>query len=219
MKKIFLLFVITMMSISVNAQKDVKEGVITMKMSMFSDNPQVNASLSMMGDMALTVYFKGNKSRSEMSNPMTGENTTIVDNDVKKIMVMMNNPTMGKKYKIKPIEVSEEDLKNVTITDKSESKTILGYNCKGYDVVVKKDDKEVKMTMFVTDKINAPTQNSAMFGDKLKGYPLSMEIAMEQMGMPMVIKMDVTKIEETSVADAKFDMSVPEGYEEIEDKK
>jgi len=214
MKKIILLLLVSM-SMSIYAQKEIKEGVMTIKMVMSSDNPAVNGQLSMMGDMKMTTYFTTNKSRSEMSSSMTGDNVTIVDNDLKKMMVLMNSPMMGKMYKVRTIEESKEDLENVKVTKKTTGKTILGYDCKGYDLLVSKDGKEVKMTVFVTDKINIPTRNTALFGDKIKGYPLSMTMEIEQMGMPMEIKMDVTKIEEIAVAASKFDMTVPEGYKEM----
>jgi len=214
MKKIILVCLVAM-SVNVFAQKELKEGVMTMKMNMSSDNEQVNAQLAMMGDMAMTTYFKGNKSRSEMKNPMAGETTTIVDNDSKKILALINNPMLGKKYTKTDVKTSEEDTKKIKVTPNGKTKTIVGYECKGYDIEGTNEGVEIKMTMYMTEKIKAPTQNSAMLADKLKGYPMYMIMNMTQGGMPMKITMEVTELKEEKVADSKFEMTIPEGYENM----
>ncbi len=95
-KKILLLLLLTF-SISIFAQKEVKEGIISMKITMSSENEQVNASLAMIGNISTTTYFKDQKSRTEMKSPMTGNNTTIIDNSTKEILVLLDNPMLGKK--------------------------------------------------------------------------------------------------------------------------
>lgn len=214
MKKIILLFIVTM-SINVSAQKELKEGVMAMKMTMSSDNEQVNASLAMMGDMAMTIYFKENKSRSEMTNPMAGSTTTIVNNTSKKTLVLMDNAG-GKNYMLSDIDISEESLKGLTITSRKDTKTIAGYVCKGYDIVGKKEGADINMTLYATDKIMAPNQNTAAFGTKIKGTPMHMIMNMTQMGMDMKITMEITEVKGETVADSKFDMTVPEGYAKME---
>ncbi len=215
MKKSILLALVTMsMSMSVFAQKEIKEGVMTLKMTMASDNEQVNASLAMLGDISSTTYFKGQKSRSEQVIPMAGETTSIVDNDAKEMLILMNNPMMGKKFIKNSTEVTQEDLDNVSVTETGDTKTILDYKCKGYNVIMNKDGQEIKMTMYSTDKIVAPTQNSAMLGDKFKGFPMHLVMTMTQQGMPMTITMEVTEIKNESVDDSKFDLTPPEGYSE-----
>jgi len=213
-KKVVLLFLVTM-SMNVFAQKEVKEGVMNMKMTMSSDNEQVNASLAMMGDMVMTIYFKENKSRSEMKNPMSGNTTTIVDNKSKKTLVLMDNAG-GKNYMLSDIDMSEESLKGLTITAKKDTKTIAGYVCKGYDIVGKKDGADINMALYTTDKVSAPNQNTASFGNKINGTPLYMVMNVTQMGMAMKITMEVTEVKGETVADGKFDMTVPEGYTKME---
>ena len=215
MKKIIFLVVISM-SLNIFAQKEINEGVIMNKVTMSSENEQVNASLAMIGDMYTTTYFKGNKSRTEMKSPMTGDNTTIVDNDTKKMFSLISNPMLGNKYKQSDIKVSEDDLKNIVVTEKGDSKTILGYICKGYNITGSTSGIEVKMTMFTTDKIIASTQNNAILGEKLKGYPMYLVMDVNQGAMVMQITMEATEIKDEKVADSKFDMTIPEGYTEME---
>ncbi len=213
-KKITLVLLLTV-SISIFAQKELKEGVISMKITMSSDNEQVNTSLAMLGDMTTTTYFKGQKSTTVMKNPMTGNNTTIIDNETQEMLVLMDNPMLGKKYLKSSMEVSEEDLKNITVTENGDSKTVLGYDCKGYDVIINKDDIETKMTMYTTDKISAPTQNSSTLGGKINGYPMYIVININKGGMPMKTTMEVTEIKNESINNSKFDMIIPEGYTEM----
>ena len=214
MKK-FILVALLSLSVSVFAQKEIKEGVMTTKVTMSSDNEQVNASFAMIGDIGATTHFKGNKARTEQTNQMTGTQTSIVDQEAEKMLMLMDVPVMGKKYMKQDTKKSEEELKDVSVTANGESKTVAGYDCKGYDVVSKVNGQEIKMKMFVTDKILAQEQYTAMLGGKLKGFPLHMVISMNQGGMAMDITMEVTEVKAESVPDSKFDMTVPEGYTEM----
>jgi len=213
MKKIILVTLLTM-SVGVFAQKEIKEGVLTTKVTMSSDNEQANASFAMIGDISATTHFKGGKARTEQSSQMIGSTTSIVDQDAGKMLMLMDN-MMGKKYLEQDTKKSEEELKDVTVTANGESKTVAGYDCKGYDIVTKVNGQEMKMKMFVTDKIMAQEQYTAMLGGKLKGFPLNMVVSVNQGGMAMDITMEVTKVSAESVDDSKFDMTIPEGYTEM----
>jgi len=208
-----------MITLNAIAQEEIKEGVIKMKMTMSSDNDQVNASLAMMGDLTMNTYFKSGKSRSEMKNPMAGNTTTIVDKDAKKILVLLDNPMMGKKYIERTIDISEEDINKLTITETGDTKTIAGYVCKGYNVSGKKDGQDVKTTIYTTEKITAPTQNTADLGDKVKGFPMYMTMDVVQGGFPMTIVSEVTEVKSEKLEDGKFSMVVPEGYSKMETPK
>ena len=202
-KKMFLVLV-AMLSLHVIAQNELTEGVMMMKMTMDTDNEQAKAALAMMGDMTVTTYFKDNKSRTEQSHQMTGSNITIVDNEAKKLLVLMENPMLGKKFVKQDILVSEEDIKNVKVNERGDTKTIAGYICKGYDVTVMKDGVENKMVMYVTDKIAAPNQNTAGLGDKIKGFPLYMVMNTKQGPIAMQITMEVTEVREEKVDDGQI---------------
>ena len=217
-KKITLLLFLTF-SMSIFAQKEIEEGIISMKITMSSENEQVNASLAMIGNMSTITYFKGQKSRTEMKSPMTGDNTTIIDNTTKEMLVLLDNPMLGKKYMKNTIDTSDEDLNNIEVKKTGDTKTILGYKCQGYDIIIKKDDTETKMTMYTTDKISAPNQNSTGLGGKVKGYPMYMVLNISQSGMPLKTTMEVIEIKNENVDNSKFDMTVPEGFSEMDTGK
>ena len=218
MRKIIVLLVLAL-STQVFAQKEITEGVIKTKMTMSSENPQINSQLSMMGEMIMSTYFKGNSSKSEMKNPMAGNNTTIVNGDEKKLLALLDNPFMGKKYKKQDLEISKKDLENIKVTENGQVKTILGYECKGYDIVAKIAGVENKMTLFTTDKIKAINQNNAMLGDKSTGFPMYVVTDIKQAGMVLKMTMEVTEVKSEKVDDALFKLVIPEGYTEMKAPK
>jgi len=122
---------------------------------------------------------------------------------------------MGKKYLKQSTKTSEEDLKGITVTATGETKTILGYVCKAYSVTTNKDGVEVKMIMYTTDKITAPNKETNAFGDKVSGFPMYLEMDVQK---PVAMKTiaEVTEVKVEKVDDSKFDMTIPEGYGEMQ---
>ena len=212
MKKLLVLL-LTVFSLSTFAQDKISEGVIIMKQKIESDDPTVQAQLAMMGEMTSTTYFKKGKSRSEVSNQMSGDITVIIDQDIQEMLMLMDGP-MGKLYGKKSTNLTEEELKKVTVTEIDETKTILGYKSKRYDLVVKDQGVETTIKFYMTDAIEIQTQQTALYGGKLKGMPMYMEMEMNQMGMEMIMKFEVVEVKKESVDDSKFDMAIPEGYKE-----
>lgn len=214
MKKLLLLICLVA-NLSMVAQEKITEGMIISSQKISSDSDEVNSQLAMLGDMTTNTYFKDSKSRSEVSNMMTGDVTTIIDNDSKQMMMMMKNPMVGNKYMLKSMDLSAEDEKNITVTKGEATKDILGYNCQQYFVSFKQDEQEMSIELFTTDKITITNQMTSGFGDKLKGFPLYSKLEMDQMGAKMTIVTEVTEIKKQDVEDAKFDMTPPEGFEKM----
>lgn len=213
MKKITL-FALLLVCLNLFAQENISEGIIVQKQTLSSTNEEMNTQLAMIGDMQTTTYFKLNKSRSEMSNPMAGETVTIMDSDKKEMLVLINNSQLGKKYVTKSLTTTEEELKNIVVVASDETKTILGYECKRFDLTSTNDGVETKLILFTTDKIGALSEQLASFGDKISGFPMYLEINATQMGMDMKIKMEVIEVKKEKVSDEKFSVEVPEGYED-----
>ncbi|ARV09118.1 hypothetical protein BTO05_05505 [Winogradskyella sp. PC-19] len=213
MKK-FLLFIVAVgLSLTTIAQEKFTEGEITMKQTMSSSNEDVNSMLSEIGEMITTTYVDGAKTRTESSNPMSGDVTVIIDAESNELLQLTDMPGLGKKYTSQKVEVTEEMLKNITVTEGSETKNVLGYDLKQYIITMNQDGAEMTMEMFITDKIQGvKTQQTAMLGEKVDGYPLYMVIKMNQMGAEIVIKSEVTKMEAKSIDDNKFSLTPPEGY-------
>ena len=213
MKNLICLFLVGSLAFVSCAQDTFEEGKLVTKQTMKSDNEQVNAQLKMVGDVESVSYIKGDKSRTEVSSAMTGVVTTIVDADSKKMLILMDNPQMGKIYSSQDITLSEEDKNSIEVKKGEETKTILGYDCQQYFATVTKQGQAVNMEMLVTDAIKAPSQQTAEFGDKIKGFPLYVKIDMSQMGAEMTVISEVTEIVKESVSADMFDLTPPEGYE------
>lgn len=213
MKKILLVVVIAVFSISTFAQEKISEGVITMKQTMSSDNAEMSAQLAMIGDMTSTIFFKKDKSRAEVSNKMSGDITVIIDQNKTEMLMLMDGP-MGKVFAKKSTNLTEEQLGKISVTETDEKKTILGYECKRFDLVVKDQGVESIIKFYMTDAIEISTQQTALYGGKLKGMAMYMEMKMNQMGMEMMMKFEVVGIKKENVDDSKFEMTVPEGYKE-----
>lgn len=128
----------------------------------------------------------------------------------------MDNPMMGKKYSINSLEPSEEDLKNIKVIKGEETKTILGYVCNEYIVEFTKDGVVLKMKFFTSEKVSALHQQASTFGNDFKGFPMYMEMTINQMGMDMLVTSEVTEIKKEEVSSDKFDMTPPEGYEKMD---
>ncbi len=215
MKNIFLALAL-FFSITIFSQETINEGVAISKMTMSSDNEQANAQFASMGDIVFTTYFKGSKSHTEMSNPMMGSSIIIIDGELDKMLMMMNNPMAGKKYVIKSSKPTEEELKDVTITKGDETKTILGYVCQEYNVVTKKNGQEASMDIYTTDKLSIASQQASSLGSEFKGYPMYLKMTMSQMGMNMVMENQVTEIKKETVSSDKFSLEPLEGYEKTD---
>ena len=215
MKKLLFLVLVAITSVGFS-QETIKEGVVLSKQTMSTDNAELQSQLAMVGDIVTTTYFKGNKSRSETNNFMTGTSVTIMDNDNNQMLMTLNNQMVGKKYVLKSMEPSEEDLENITVTKGDETKNILGYECQEYNVEVNKDGVVVKMDIYTTDKLSALSQQSTMMGADIKGFPMYLTMNMNQMGMNLTITQEATEIKKEAVSDDKFDMTPPEGYEKTD---
>jgi len=215
MKKIIVLAALVI-SVFGFSQKTVNEGVITTTQTVSSPDEQMNMQLAMMGKMISTTWFKNDKSRSEMDSPMQGNTIVVIDGSANKMLMMMDHAMTGKKYMLNDIKKSDDGQKDFTVIASDETKKVLGYECKKYNVTTMQQGTEVKMAVYTSDKIIAKSQQAAKFGDKIKGYPMYMEITMNQMGTDIIVKMEVTEIKEEEVAEAKFDMTPLEGYEKTE---
>lgn len=216
MKNILLFIVAVLFSLTTIAQEKFTEGEITMKQTTSSSNQDVNVMLSEIGEMITTTYVDGTKSRTESSNPMTGDVIVIIDGESNELLQLMDMPGLGKKYTSQKVEVTEEMLKTITVTEGIETKNVLGYDLKQYKINIIQDGTEMTIEMFITDKIQGvKTQQTVMLGDKVNGYPLYMVITMNQMGAEIVVKSEVTKMEAKTIDDNKFSLTPPEAYEKM----
>lgn len=215
MKKLLVLFAL-FLGVMVSAQDKLTEGVVVFKQTMSSDNEQMQAQFASMGDMETTTYFKGDKSRTEVSSPMMGDIITIANSNTKETLVLMDNPMLGKTYALQKNELTDEQLNSIDIVAGDKTKTILGYDCKQYTVTLEQDGMKMDIELFTTESIDAVSQQADMLGSKLKGFPLYITVKTKEMGANMTITTEVTSINKETVSDTKFNMTPPQGYKKME---
>jgi hypothetical protein len=191
------------------------EGKIVSQQTMSSDDPQMQSQLALMGIMATTQYVKDSNTRTELNSPMIGKMTSVYTAKTNEILVLMDNPMMGKTYmKSTSDEVKEKaGEQKIEVTEGKETKTILGYECKQYFMTSEANGVKTEMELFVTDKIPVVVnEKNVTYANKIKGMPLFTKAKVNQMGMVLNVTNEVTEIVKESVSDDKFDTSIPEGY-------
>ena len=215
MKKALLVVLITF-GFSLVAQEKLNEGVLIFNQTMSSDNEQVNSQLQAMGLSTSTTYFKGNKSRNESKGAMTGEMSIVMDGERNQMLMLMNQPMLGKKYALRSMTPTEEDLKKVNVTKGDDKRTFMGYDCEQYFVTVDQNGQKMEMELFTTDKITAISQDTNSMGEMVKGFPLYLKLKMNQMGTVLEVVTEISEIKTVAVSEDKFSLTPPEGYEKME---
>jgi hypothetical protein len=190
----------------------------TVKMSMKMEG--LPAEYAAYGEQEITTYMKGERSKTEMAS-MMGSSTVFYDG---KTMTSLTD-AMGNKMGFTATKAELEATNKTEAGDKpkieyvNEKKTIAGYECgKAIVTTVGKDKKENKATVWYTDKIKSNHSEASKARGRgsldlsdLKGYPLSMEMNMNQNGMDVKIIMTATEVSTNPIDDSVFAIST-EGY-------
>ncbi len=208
MKRQFLSLVVAVLTtLSLSAQ--VSEGHVKYTIDMTSDNPEMAMGIAMMQGSTMEIYFKDDKSRTEMSmgSLMT---TTIISDATKKETLTLMSGMMGEsavrgKFEENEDQPEVEEDFEVTVTD--ETKDILGYTCKKAIVT---DSEGNESVFWVTDKVTINKEGQTMLNKRIPGFPLAMEVLANDMVMTMTAIEFDKKIKDKSL----FDMKIPEGYTE-----
>ena len=211
MKKLILLFTMALFSLNAVAQSTITEGKVVFKQYMSSDNETMNQQFKAMGGINVVTYFKGNKSRTELKSDMTGSSISIIDNDLKKGLALMNNPMMGKSYTEMDLSKASENADKVTVEELGYGKEILGYKCKTYKITVSDENVSMQVMMYVTEDLKVAIDHS-QYANKIEGFPLYTIITMSQMGANVTVTMEASEVVAEDVSDDLFNMEIPEGY-------
>ena len=194
-----------------NAQ--IKEGSITYVMNIEGLPPEQAA---MMGDMETKVYFKDNKSLTEMNSMMMNSKGLTDENGSLFLMDQMGNKSFIRTSKAeldKNAEVNKDKEPKIEYVD--ETKTIAGYECKKANVTIfTQKGEEFKTEVWYCEKIAYIKQGGGRRGGEmfkgLKGVPMEYMIPQG----PMKIKMLAKEVSTEAVPDSKFVLTT-EGYTEM----
>ncbi|MEM1003031.1 MAG: hypothetical protein AAGH46_10325 [Bacteroidota bacterium] len=216
MKRIIIAILISWSFIAFG-QKEIVEGVIIFKQAMSSDNEQMNAQLQMVGDMMTTTYFKENKSRTELLNPMTGDVVSIFDTESSQMFMSMNSPMAGKIYTLNAMPGSEELPEGLKIDKGKETRNILGYQCQQYLVQFMQGADQMNLEMYVTPKIKALNKETLQYlGNFDGGFPLYIKLDSKIGAFQIKMIQEATDLRAETVEDSKFNMAAPDGYKKVD---
>ncbi len=179
--------------LSLNAQKNLSEGMIKMEITeVSSDNPQVAAQLEMMKGTQTEYYF--NKDKSLVSSSMMGgmiKMSYLFNNADEHLTLLFD--AMGQKMMVESTKSERSDMEaeqneaaaNVKIVyDENDTKEILGYKC--IKAKIESEDGQIPMNFYMYVSPDILASNKMIQGlqaYELKGFPLEMVMDSEQMSM------------------------------------
>jgi hypothetical protein len=186
------------------------EGVAEFEIS-YQNLPEEMKQAEAMLPKKLTMYFKGQNTRSEMPSSMG--NTITISNETKKeyyvLMDMMGSKTAIKQTTadIKKLQ-DEQQVKDLKVVTSNDTKTIAGYTCKKAIITFTTNGQKEQIDCYYTEELPAITARKDISPgfDQIKGF--MMEYAMNTNGIKM--KITATKVRAEKVDDKLF--TLPEGY-------
>lgn len=207
-RKIFSLCAAVLTTFALSAQ--VTTGHFKYTIEMTSDNPEMAMGIAMMQGSTLDIFFKGNKSRTEMAMGSFMNTIVISDADKKESLTlmsgMMGNSAIRSTYE--ELEAQKgEDAETPEITVTEETKEILGYTCKK---AVMTDEEGNESSFWITEDIAVNKEGQTMLSNKMPGFPLEMEVNNNGMVMTMTAKEFNKKVKDKKL----FELTIPEGYTE-----
>ncbi len=213
MKKLILLFAVTILT-SVMSFAQMEEGHISYDIDVSSDEEGMEMAVMMFNGSTLDLYFADNKARTDMDMGTMMSMTTIMDNGSGEILMLMGGMMGSKAVKTTTEEMNvneEEEEAEMDIQLTKEKKTIAGYKCKKAIIT---DAEGNELVYWYTEDIKTATTDSKSAAAKLPGQAL--EYVVNNGGL--VMSFTATKVEtslNSSDIKSKFDMTIPDGYEEM----
>jgi len=219
MKKYFLLILMGLCTLGINAQDALEQGQLTLELTdVKSDDPGAQQQMEMMKGMAMNVTFKGDNSLTAM-DMMGGmiKSTALASEDGsgKLLMDMMGNKMyipISKEDSEKGKEASAEMWENLEIVyDESDTKEIEGVNC--YKMTVKpKEGAESPLNLsgYITKTITAKINVMGIDLSELEGFPMELTMGTPAGGMTFT----TTNFNTNDVDASVFELDT-KGYKEM----
>ncbi|MDX1651962.1 MAG: hypothetical protein R3277_05695 [Brumimicrobium sp.] len=209
MKYFSLIFAVVFLSHTLVSQTELS---LNYKVEMSSDDPEMEAQLSMFQNSSLQLYIKDQMSRQEFSFGGMIKTTVIMNSETQEGLSLIDGMMGNYAAKISPDKedtISENDSAvdfEIELVD--ETKKILGYTCKKA-IVYDQDGNE--SVYWYTEEIAPPKEGGKYMNEKVPGMPI--EFTVNQQGITMTFT--ATKFEKkVDKPKEKFSMKVPEGYTE-----
>ncbi|MBX7050834.1 MAG: DUF4412 domain-containing protein [Flavobacteriales bacterium] len=184
------------------------EGHLTMKMEVL-EVPAELESMKSMFESNISIDVKGERSRTEMTNPVTGNMIMMSDPSKNEFIMLLD--MMGEKsavtYKLDEYKAQKKSQDNVEtqIKKTGQTKTIAGHKCEKVIATMKTSDGTLEMEVWCAQDI----QNVNTEMDEYPGMPLEYNITTEGINMHFI----VTEIQEKKVDESLF--TIPTGYKKM----
>lgn len=213
MNRLILLFTLALFACNLSFGQ-LKEGHISYKMEVSTDNPDMEMAVMMFQGSTLDLYFSGNVASSEMNMGSMMSMTTVVNNESGKILMLMGGMVGNKAVLTDADEISdgqeeEEITPDIKLTD--ETKKILGYTCKK---AIISDTSGTEMIYWYTEEIKTLGTDKNSTISKLPGQAMQYSTNANDMVMTFTaVKVETTLDDDTVASKLSFD--VPAGYDLI----
>lgn len=211
MKNILVVFAVIL--IGFNGWSQVTEGHIAYKIDMTSDNPDMQAAISMMQGSLLDVYFMGQSTRAEMKMGSMMNMTSITNERSGDVLMLMSGMIgfNAIKTSMKELEAQNVEKPKIEISLIGEKKEILGFIC--YKAILT-DEQGYESTFWYTEEIVASKKGQNYLNDQVPGFPLEYDINTAGMKMTMIASSVSTSLKKKEKEEL-FTLDIPSGYKEM----
>ena len=192
--------------ISFISNGQITDAKVVYEVKMDSDDPMLSQQLSMMTGSTMTMFFKENNFRQDMDMNMM-KSSTVYNEKRGEGIVLMEWMGLRKGARIDSLlnSKNEEKDNNASVEVTDEKKTIAGFEC---SKVIVEDSSGMEMIMYVTDEIEARNNKNTYGNSKVKGFPLKIEMDLDQLSMTLTATQVAEKVKKSM-----FDTKIPDGYE------
>lgn len=207
MKLIVLITSLLFLAVSSIAQT---EATIEFKITMSTDNPEVEAQLAMLEGSSMKLYMKDGDMRQETNMGSFMKNTTISNAETKETLILMDG-MMGKfaaKTKLDEVEKAENEEEDLDVELVDETKEIAGFTCKKAIIYDAAGNENI---FWYTEEIEAPENGGKYMKEGVPGMALEFVIVQPQITMTFTATEFSKKVKNPK---EKFAMTIPEGFTE-----
>lgn len=198
MKKIFIVYVLCILTLHTQAQKVFSEGSIVYNMSV-EDNADASIA-SALNNATLSLYIKGLMVRTDFKSSLV--NQSIIFNGKENTATILKE-LGGNKFMINLNKANWDDFNkkydDVKFVISNETKTILGYECKKAIATLK---DQSTFTVYFTPALTMSNKEYNRQFKGLEGFPLEYESSIQN----WKVKYTAAKINLNFVPTEKFDL-------------
>lgn len=186
------------------------EATVEFKISMSTDNPEVEAQLAMMEGSTMKMYMKDGNMRQETNMGGFMKNTTITNAETKETLILVDG-MMGKfaaKTNLEETAKTENTEEELDIELVDETKEIAGFTCNKAIIYDAAGNENI---FWYTEEIKAPENGGKYMKKGIPGMALEFSIVQPQITMTFSATEFSKKVKNPK---EKFAMTIPEGFTE-----